>query len=106
MIYVIGKLHQELNKTGPNQIINNDYYNIVKMDDPLSNFIKYFASNYRSIISDVFNWTNQVKRTCSNCKSQILIYQTFPYLILDLENTRKSKYKSHKNVKIIPIDLI
>ena len=99
LIYVIGKLHQELNKTGPNQIINNDYYNIVKMDDPLSNFIKYFASNYRSIISDVFNWTNQVKRTCSNCKSQILSYQTFPYLILDLENTRKSKYKSHKNVK-------
>ena len=96
LIFVIGKLHQELNKIGLYQNINNDYYNIVKNDDPLSNFIKYFVSNYRSIISNVFNWTNQVKRTCSKCKSQILSYQTFPYLILDLENTRKSKYKSDK----------
>ena len=116
LIYIIGKLHQELNQIGPTQNINN-YYNIVKNDDPLSSFINYFASNYRSIISNVFNWTNQVKRTCNNCKSQILSYQTFPYLILDLENTRKSKYKSQNNSYIsfneyyskkenIPINLI
>ena len=66
------------------------------MDDPLSNYLQYFASNYQSIISNVFNWTNQVKRTCTFCKSQILSYQTFPYLILDLENTRRSKYENHK----------
>ena len=98
LIYIIGRLHQELNKIGPEQI-NTNYYNIVKNDDPLSNFINYFASNYRSIISNVFNWTNQVKRTCNNCKSQILSYQTFPYLILDLENTRKSKYQYHNKTK-------
>ena len=93
LIYIIGRLHQELNQINFNQNNNYGYFNIVKRDDPLSNFINYFASNYRSIISDTFNWTNQVKRICSNCKAQILSYQTFPYLILDLENTRKFKYE-------------
>ena len=93
LIYIIGRLHQELNQSENNQKKNYTYFNIVKRDDPLSSFINYFASNYRSIISDVFNWTNQVRRICSNCKSQILSYQTFPYLILDLENTRKNKYE-------------
>ena len=96
LIFVIGRLHQELNKNESNQINNTGYFNIVKMDDPLSNYLQYFASNYQSIISNVFNWTNQVKRTCTFCKSQILSYQTFPYLILDLENTRRSKYENYK----------
>ena len=96
LIYIIGRLHQELNKIESNQIKNSFYFNVVKNDDPLYNYLQYFASNYKSIISNVFNWTNQVKRTCSFCKSQILSYQTFPYLILDLENTRKSKYENQK----------
>jgi ubiquitin C-terminal hydrolase len=33
-------------------------------------------------------------RTCSNCYSKILSYQTFPYLILDLEKTRKKIFMS------------
>ena len=94
LIFVLGILHQELNK--PEKF---SYYNIIKDSDPLSNFFRYFASNYRSIISDMFNWTNQVKRTCSRCKSQIFSYQTFPYLILDLEKTRREKYEKHKQTK-------
>ena len=43
-------------------------------------------------VSNVFNWTNQTKRKCSNCSSQIFSYQTFPYLILDLEKTRKKNF--------------
>ena len=98
LIFVIDRLHQELNKTDNNQY---NYYNIIANNDPLSNFFNYFASNYRSIISDLFNWTNQVKRICNNnnCKSQIFSYQTFPYLILDLEKTRKSIYEKHKKTK-------
>ena len=100
LIYFIGRLHQELNKVEYNQINNNSYYNIIDNSDPLSNYLQYFASNYNSIISNIFNWTNQVKRTCTKCKSQILSYQTFPYLILDLENTRKSKYEIHRKTII------
>lgn len=98
LIYVISRLHQELNKTD-NNIYN--YYNIIENNDPLSNFFNYFASNYRSIISDIFNWTNQVKRICGNCHSQILSYQTYPYLILDLEKTRRSIYEEHKKTKFV-----
>ena len=94
LIFIIGRLHQELNFFEPNS--NNRYYNIVESNDPLSNYLQYFASTYQSIISNVFNWTNQVKRTCTKCRSQILSYQTFPYLILDLENTRKSKYENSR----------
>ena len=96
LIYVLGRLHQELNKADNNKYT---YYNIIKKNDPLNNFFSYFTSNYQSIISDIFNWTNQVKRICDNCKSQILSYQTFPYLILDLEKTRKSIYEKHKKTQ-------
>ena len=94
LIFIIGKLHQELNE--PDQ--NLQTHDIVEKSDPLSSFISYFTSNYRSVISDLFNWMNQVKRICSNCKGQIISYQTFPYLILDLEKTRKNVFNnSHKS---------
>ena len=98
LIYLIGRLHQELNR---NPSKKTKYYNIVQNDDPLSKFFVYYSSNYNSIISNVFNWTNQVIRTCGNCRAQIISYQTFPYLILDLENTRKSKFKGKHNSTII-----
>ena len=97
LIFIIGKLHQELNE--PDQ--KPQLYDIVEQRDPLSNFISYFTSNYKSIISDLFNWMNQVKRICSNCKAQILSYQTFPYLILDLEKTRKDVFQNNHNSTII-----
>lgn len=89
LLFIIGKLHQELNN--PDQM--HGFYNIVGKYDSLSSFISYFSSNYKSIISDLFNWVNQFKRICSNCKFQIFSYQTFPYLILDLEKTRKEVFK-------------
>jgi len=100
LIFIIGKLHQELNEPGQNNIP----YNIVEKNDPLSNFITYFSSNYKSIISNLFNWMNQVKRICSNCKSQIISYQTFPYLILDLEKTRKEVFKITHNNTIMNVE--
>ena len=86
LIFFIGKLHEELN------VKIDTTFNIINPNDPLSNFISYFTRNYNSIISNVFNWTNQTKRKCSNCSSQIFSYQTFPYLILDLEKTRKKNF--------------
>lgn len=83
LIFFIGRIHEELNEP------NNQPYNIINQNDPLSNFITYFTRNYNSIISHIFNWTNQIRRKCSNCDTQIFSYQTFPYLILDLEKTRR-----------------
>ena len=88
LIFFLGRLHAELNEK------NENTYNIISQNDPLSNFISYFARNYNSIVSNIFNWTNQIKRRCSNCNTQILSYQTFPYLILDLEKTRKKIFMS------------
>ena len=70
---------------------------VIKKNDPLMCFLSYFTRNYHSIISHLFNWTNQIMRTCSNCKTKILSYQTFPYLILDLEKTRKNIFVSEMN---------
>ena len=86
LIFFIGKLHEELN------VKMDKPFNIINQNDPLRNFISYFTINYNSIISNIFNWTNQTKRKCSNCSSQIFSYQTFPYLILDLEKTRKKNF--------------
>ena len=97
LIYIIERLHQELNENDPNQ---TNYYNIVESNDPLSHFVCYFTSNYNSIISNLFNWMMQVKRTCDNCKGQILNYQTYPYLILDLENTRRLVFEANHDKTI------
>ena len=86
LIFFIGKLHEELN------VKMDKTFNIINQNDPLRNFISYFTRNYNSIISNIFNWLNQTKRKCSNCSSQIFSYQTFPYLILDLEKTRKKNF--------------
>ena len=99
LIFFIGKIHEELNKK-MKEPPPKTY--IIKKNDPLINFLSYFTRNYKSIISNLFNWTNQIMRTCSNCKSKILSYQTFPYLILDLEKTRKNVFmlemdKFHKS---------
>ena len=91
LIFFIGRLHAELNETYENP------FNIINQNDPLSNFISYFTRYYNSIISNIFNWTNQIKRKCSKCNTQILSYQTFPYLILDLEKTRKKIFMSDLN---------
>ena len=91
LIFFLGRLHAEMNEK------NEKAYNIISPNDPLSNFISYFTRNYNSIISNSFNWTNQIKRKCSNCDSQILSYQTFPYLILDLEKTRKKIFMTDLN---------
>ena len=94
LIFLINRLHQELKKN-PENITT--YYNIVNQNDPLSQFFQYFSANYNSLTSNIFNWVCKVKRICTKCKSQILSYQTFPYLIFDLENTRKYKFKTvHK----------
>ena len=95
LIFLIEKLHRELNKSyvkKEQKMIQP--HNLVNPKDPLYNFIQYFSQNYNSKISDLFNWTNQIRRVCSNCKSQILSYQTFPYLILDLEKTRRQIFES------------
>ena len=96
LIFLIGKLHQELNKNNEKKGLTLPQ-NIINPKDPLYNFIQYFTQHYKSIISDIFNWTNQIRRTCSNCEAQILSYQTFPYLILDLEKTRKKIFESDIN---------
>ena len=92
LIFFIGRLHAELNEE------NEQAFNIVNQKDPLKNFISYFTRNHNSIISNIYNWTNQIKRKCSNCNAQILSYQTFPYLILDLEKTRKKLFMSDLNI--------
>ena len=94
LIFFIGKIHEELNMKNKNQ---EKETNIIKKNDPLSCFLSYFTRNYQSIISNLFNWTNQIMRTCSNCQIKILSYQTFPYLILDLEKTRKNIFISEMN---------
>ena len=94
LIFFIGKIHEELNMKNKNQVKST---NIIKNNDPLSCFLSYFTRNYQSIISNLFNWTNQIMRTCSNCQTKILSYQTFPYLILDLEKTRKNIFVSEMN---------
>ena len=94
LIFFIGKIHEELNMKNKNQPKST---NIIKKNDPLMCFLSYFTRNYHSIISHLFNWTNQIMRTCSNCQTKILSYQTFPYLILDLEKTRKNIFISEMN---------
>jgi ubiquitin C-terminal hydrolase len=88
LIFILERIHCELNK--PNNKINNDNDNF---NESFAKFFSFFAIFCRSVITDQFNWINESISTCKNCKNNTFHYQTFPYLVLDLERTRKEQFK-------------
>jgi ubiquitin C-terminal hydrolase len=63
----------------------------------LQSFIKNFANENQSIISDIFYGVNHTGTQCSVCQITKYNYQAYFFLIFPLEEIRKSKIEKMKN---------
>ena len=91
--FLLMTLHDELNKPG-NNINSNDPSLFMDQRDKnlmFNNFLKTFAKNYRSMVSDTFYAVNCNVTQCSFCNSVSYNYQIYFFLIFPLEEVRKYK---------------
>ena len=103
IIFLLGKLHQELNKCTSEKPkidydqLENDSFDENKM---LQHFIKDYTGKNRSIISDTFYGIIRSTMKCNNCKMIKYSFKTFNFLIFKLKNVKefiqKLLYKKNK----------
>ena len=98
LTFILMQLHEELNvpKDNNNNINVNMIVNLKIQQDKkamLNTFVKYFKSNYRSIISNLFYGLTYNHTQCQFCKTTIYNYQTFNFLIFPLSEVLNYKMK-------------
>ena len=109
LIFLLGKLHQELNKVNYLDQFYIDYTQLEKdsFDEKkaLQNFIKDYTEKNRSIISDTFYGTIRSTTKCNNCNQTKYSFQTFNLLIFQLKNVKEFKQKTinNNNINILNI---
>jgi ubiquitin C-terminal hydrolase len=92
IIFLLGKLHQELNKCTSEKPkidydqLENDSFDENKM---LQHFIKDYTGKNRSIISDTFYGIIRSTMKCNNCKMIKYSFKTFNFLIFKLKNVKE-----------------
>jgi ubiquitin C-terminal hydrolase len=97
--FIIMTLHDELNKAPKKSLsdINRFEVNQTNQLEILQNFIKCFANENQSIISDIFYGVNNTGTQCSGCNITKYNFQTYFFLIFPLEEVRKNKIMQCQN---------
>ena len=102
--FILMNLHDELNKKDINNnsilMQSNNNYIMDKSNQNLmlSIFVQQFMNNNKSIISDLFYWTNQIIIQCMNCGIKSYEYQKNSVLIFSMEEIYKYKYNFNQNM--------
>ena len=94
VLFMIQKMHTELNKPNPDIKTNN----ICDSHDFLSeynSFMSFYKSQNNSIITDEFHFYVNNMTICSKCQSTIHNVQTSNFLLFPLEEVRK--FKNHND---------
>ena len=96
--FIIKKLHKELNikPINLNEKDKNMPLDQTNKDIMLQNFMKEFALNNRSIISDLFYAMNYSETQCTNCNVQVYNYQMYFFLVFHLEEVLKYKHNNYQ----------
>ena len=103
VLFLMETMHNELN-TAKNIInIQNQNQNInqYNYEQTFELFAKYFANNYRSVISNLFYGMYNSMMTCYSCQCTTHNVQCFNILIFPLEEVRKFKNNMFNSVDII-----
>ena len=89
--FIVMTLHEEMNKANKNKqkSISNNIFNQTDKNVVLSNFMKEFQEENKSVISDLFYAQNINKTFCTNCKETKYNFQTYFFLVFPLEEVRK-----------------
>ena len=78
------------------------------MADSKGIFYSYYENTYqKSIISNLFNWIRREEKYCNKCQISCYSYQSFPILLLDLDDIDKFliENKMYLNEKEKKLDL-
>jgi ubiquitin C-terminal hydrolase len=90
VLFMIQKIHNELNKPNPDIKVNNNYDSHDFMSE-YNSFMSFYKSQNNSIITDEFHFYINNMTTCSNCNTTIHNVQTNNTLLFPLEEVRKFK---------------
>ena len=100
IIYIIKRLHEELNKAQNN---NNNSESLFKDENQSDKFIKFsnfatkFANENKSLISDIFYGINYYSIQCSFCKIINYEFDIFYFLTFPIEEIKEYKIQQIQN---------
>ena len=101
IIFLLGKLHDELNKK-KNWGNNNFNTQIIKSDrDKIINTgLQNFMNNNESIISQYFFWFEIKQTKCTTCSGEFYTFQYFPTFVLNVVDCAKFNQNKIQEIKI------
>jgi len=105
--FLLETLHRELNNPPKEEKEdNNEDNNINQFNEEVikQNFFKEFAKRYRSIISDLFYFTFEIKSQCFNCKYIKYNFQVNPFLEFSLELVNQYLFQNGKITSLTNMD--
>ena len=101
IIFMLEKMHNELNTKKGNNIINNQVPNPCDFNAVYLDFINDYQNQNDSIITQEFYGFNNIISSCSKCTNIIHNVQTYNILIFPLEEVRKFKNYNENKVSIM-----
>ena len=101
IIFMLEKMHNELNTKKGNNIINNQEPNPCDFNAVYLDFISDYQNKNDSIITQEFYGYNNIISSCSKCTNIIHNVQTFNILFFPLEEVRKFKNYNENKVSIM-----
>ena len=101
IIFMLEKMHKELNTKQGNNIINNQEPNPCDFNAVYLDFINDYQSKNDSIITQEFYGYNNIISSCSKCTNISHNVQTFNILFFPLEEVRKFKNYNENRVFIM-----
>ena len=103
--FLLERLHNELNMPEiKGQVINSPTINQLNEEEVKAYFFKEFTKNYRSIISDLFYFTIEIKSQCYNCKTIKYNFQVSTFLEFPLEQVNNYCYLKGKLNSLVNMD--
>ena len=99
VLFMIQKMHTELNKPNPDIKANNNYDSHDFLSE-YNSFMSFYKSKNNSIITEEFHYYINNMTTCSNCNTTIHNVQTNNTLLFPLEEVRKFKGYNNNYVTI------
>ena len=102
--FIVMTLHEELNQSKTNSINNNISNFILDQTNEqliLNNFLQSFASENKSIISDIFYGTTHTITQCSRCPRPKHNFEAFFFLNFPLEEVRRYKMQLLNNQNLM-----
>ena len=91
VLFIIQKIHNELNEPNPNKETNDGNNNPYDFWSEYFSFMKFYKNQNNSIITDEFHFYTNNMTTCCNCNTTIHNVQTNNILFFPLEEVRRFK---------------